>query len=109
MLEALLVFFVIVGVILALSAKFGWSFLVWGIGALIYFGLFILFTAIDYAFNASIIDAIPPEAVSWWHFFTFDHYMTWMFRNNLELFMAIHAGISIVAGLLFYITVEYES
>jgi hypothetical protein len=108
MLEALLIFFIVVGVIVALSARFGTDFLIWGIGSVIYLGAFTLSAVIDYAFNAGIINAIPPEAVGWWHFFTFDHYMTWQFVNNLELFFIITGICSVFAGLAFLFTVKYE-
>ncbi len=63
----------------------------------------ILGGAIDYALNASIIDAIPASSVQWWNFFTFDHYMAWQFANNQAAFFGIYIGIAVAIFVVFVI------
>ncbi len=63
----------------------------------------ILGGAIDYALNASIIDAIPASSVQWWNFFTFDHYMAWQFAHNQAVFFSIYIGIAVAIFVVFVI------
>lgn len=64
---------------------------------------------INYLINKSIIDAIPATAVMWWHFFTFDYYMAWLFSHQLPMFFLIEGIIAIVItigialGLFFFL------
>ncbi len=69
----------------------------------------ILAGAIDYALNASIIDAIPASSVQWWNFFTFDHYMAWQFAHNQGTFFAIYIGISIAIFFAFIVYWYYNN
>lgn len=61
----------------------------------VYLGVMLGTTGIDYLLNASIIDSIPPSAINWWNFFTFDHFMTWVFHFNFGIFMLVHGIIAI--------------
>ncbi len=55
----------------------------------------ILACTIDYAINKAIIDAIPASAVQWYNFFTFNHYMTWLFINQSATFWGIYIACTI--------------
>ncbi len=69
----------------------------------------VLAAAIDYALNASIIDAIPASSIQWWHLFTFDHYMAWQFTYNQGTFFAFYVVVAIVIFIVLIVIWYYKS
>lgn len=66
----------------------------------IFYGLGILITWLDYLLNKSLIDMIFPWNLQWWHIFTFRHWWTWLFVNNISAYLLYYAMICIIVAFV---------
>ncbi len=67
----------------------------------------ILSCAIDYALNKTLIDLITADTVQWWHFFTFDHFMTWLYVYQSSTFAGIYIALAIGMYVAAFIILRY--
>jgi hypothetical protein len=70
----------------------------------IFMGLFCISVSLDLLFNPWIREL----QLQWWNFFTTHHYLTWLFTNNLTLWLILVSifalSVALPAGTYVYLS-----